>query len=64
MWIVHERAISAWNVAMSLTTLATWIIVDIRTGASVFQVHVNIFHILSCSKHEPGPCMGTYHAFF
>ncbi len=49
------RAVSA----MGLTTVAARIIVHIWTGASVFQVYVNIFHILSCSEHEPAPCMCT-----
>ncbi len=45
---------------MGLTTLAARIKVQIRIGASVFQVFVRIFHILSCSKHEPAPCSHTY----
>ncbi len=53
IWSAHERAVSELNTAMSLTTLAARIIVLIRTGARMFRVFVSIFHILSCSKHEP-----------
>ncbi len=63
-WSAHERAVSAWNATMVLTTLTAWIIVHIRTGASMFHAFVSIFNILSCSKHEPALRLRTYHVFF
>ncbi len=49
---MRERLFCA-NATMSLITLAARIIVHIQTGASMFQVYVNIFNILPHSKYEP-----------
>ncbi len=60
MWSAHERAVSALSASTSLTTLGARIIssyLDWRESVSNF---VNIFHILSCSEHEPAQCMRTY----
>ncbi len=69
-YLIWQHVECAWERSFcaehhdGLITPTARIIVHFRTGASMFQVFVSIFHILSRSKHEPAPCSHTYHVFF